>query len=216
MSFPQKRPGFHPALSRPSTARKAIRRSESPGVFEDPRAPSGRSPPCSDSRVRRIQQVPRSMSRRWTAARLRLGPPPGSDTTACAHEPYTRESEAVDRQIGRRRLHHRRRLRLLQPVLQQWHRRQRRLWPQRPHQIEPEQLRGKQKERVRQQPLCCELSLKNLSERGGLIGLVELAGAAAALRAHGQGGYFVSASWVSAPPYGRQEAQRDSGRATQM
>jgi hypothetical protein len=30
-------------------------------------------------------------------------------------------------------------------------------------------------------------------------------GAAAALRAHGQGGYFVSASGVSAPPYGRQE-----------
>ena len=58
--------------------------------------------------------------------------------------------------------------------------------------------------------------IENLSERGGLIGLVELAGAAAALRAHGQGGYFVSASGVSAPPYGRQEAQRDSGRATHM
>jgi hypothetical protein len=57
---------------------------------------------------------------------------------------------------------------------------------------------------------------KNLSERGALIGLVELAGAAAALRAHGQGGYFVSASEVSAPPYGRQETQRDSGRTTQM
>ena len=46
--------------------------------------------------------------------------------------------------------------------------------------------------------------------------MVELAGAAAAQRAHGQGGYFVSASGVSAPPYGRQEAQRVSGRTTQM
>src|SRR5829696_7769938 len=42
--------------------------------------------------------------------------------------------------------------------------------------------------------------------RGGAwIGSAGLAGGCRRLRAHGQGGYFVSASGVSAPPYGRQE-----------
>ena len=59
MTFPEKA-GFHPALSRPSTSRKAIRRSESPDAFEDQREPCGRSRPCSGSRERRTQQAPRS------------------------------------------------------------------------------------------------------------------------------------------------------------
>src|SRR5215203_7172357 len=41
-------------------------------------------------------------------------------------------------------------------------------------------------------------------------------GAAAALRAHGQGGYFVSASGVSAPPYGRQEPSEVVGEQLQF
>src|SRR5215210_6391927 len=45
---------------------------------------------------------------------------------------------------------------------------------------------------------------KPFREEPGLA-LQDSPGAAAALRAHGQGGYFVSASGVSAPPYGTQE-----------
>src|SRR5215207_6579081 len=36
------------------------------------------------------------------------------------------------------------------------------------------------------------------------------------LRAHGQGGYFVSASGVSAPPYGRQEPSEVVGEQLQL